>query len=121
MVLGRRKGIIWVEKLSSYANEISSLHKNQPDFLPMPLRVSVNIFNPSFAGWIRFFSPSESFLLKLQLLLFSELSFCFHFLIFKQLPFFFKTNFIFKTILDFIEKLKRWNRVLTMPKPSFPY
>ena len=49
MLLGGREGNVWAEKLSSYANKIFSLHKNQPDFLQMAPRVSVNIFNPSFA------------------------------------------------------------------------
>ena len=56
-MLGGREGNVWAEKLSSYANKISSLHKNQLDFLrsfgehPQSILCSV----------IRFFSPSKSF------------------------------------------------------------
>lgn len=74
-MLGGREGNVWAEKLSSYANKISSLHKNQLDFLRIAPRVLVNILNPSFAVWLGFSLP-------LNLFLFSKTTesnyFCFH-------------------------------------------
>lgn len=97
MLLGRREGNICAGKLSSYANKIPSLHKNQPDFLPMPPRVLVNIFNPSFAVWLDFSLFLNFFFFFVKQLTPTIPVFIsenlFSLLMLKQLFSFFKTNY----------------------------